>query len=136
MHANLLSITDIAKKLNVPESTLRYYRDRFAEYIPAVGTGRTRKYPDGVIKMFSLILEQSKAGAERQDIEAALQRIREELTTNGQIDVTRESKSEIHPVYKEIFASFQEIKTTNGKTEGSTSRNQLIYLCAPVGAQL
>jgi DNA-binding transcriptional MerR regulator len=111
MLVNLLTITDIAKKLNVPESTLRYYRDRFAECIPAVGNGRTRKYPDGATEMFTLILEQSRAGAERRDIEAALQSMREELTTSGRADEVRENGVETHRVYEEIYATYQEIKT-------------------------
>ncbi len=39
---SLLTAAQIAKELNLPESTVRYYRDRFTEYIPTTGEGRNR----------------------------------------------------------------------------------------------
>jgi len=33
------SIADITKELNLPESTVRYYRDRFKNYVPATKKG-------------------------------------------------------------------------------------------------
>ncbi|MBJ7939533.1 MerR family transcriptional regulator, partial [Bacillus cereus] len=44
MEQILLTISQIAKELQIPESTARYYRDRFINYIPFVGKGRAKKY--------------------------------------------------------------------------------------------
>lgn len=40
----LMTMAEIAKQSGLPESTVRYYRERFAPYVPAVGEGRGRRY--------------------------------------------------------------------------------------------
>lgn len=52
----LYTIKELAEELKVPESTLRYYRDRFEEFIPTVGKGRKRRYKKEAIDVFSLII--------------------------------------------------------------------------------
>ncbi len=42
--ARLLTLKEIAKELEVPESSLRKYREIFSPFIPSVGTGRSRRY--------------------------------------------------------------------------------------------
>lgn len=42
---DLYTINDIAKKIDLPESTVRDYRDRYQEFIPYTSEGRKRKYP-------------------------------------------------------------------------------------------
>ena len=44
----LYTIREIAQELDLPESTVRYYRDAFPEHIATVGTGRRRRYPGEV----------------------------------------------------------------------------------------
>jgi len=39
-----MTLKDIAKQLDVPESSLRKYRELFSDFIPGVGTGRSRRY--------------------------------------------------------------------------------------------
>jgi DNA repair exonuclease SbcCD ATPase subunit len=39
-----MTLKDIAKQLDVPESSLRKYRELFNDFIPGVGTGRSRRY--------------------------------------------------------------------------------------------
>ncbi|MBP2799567.1 helix-turn-helix domain-containing protein, partial [Escherichia coli] len=47
MASKLLTIAEIAKQLEIPESTVRFYRDRFEPFIPFVGEGRKKRYlPD------------------------------------------------------------------------------------------
>ncbi len=53
----LYTIKEIASVLNVPESTLRYYRDRFEEFIPYVGKGRKRRYKKEALAIFRLIID-------------------------------------------------------------------------------
>ncbi|MDZ7761229.1 MAG: MerR family transcriptional regulator [Desulfovermiculus sp.] len=53
----LLTIKEIAKQLQVPESNVRYYRDRFEDYIPSVGEGRRRRYKKEAVDVFSHIVQ-------------------------------------------------------------------------------
>ena len=55
MTQDLLTITGIAQKLGIPESTVRYYRNKFPDFIPAVGEGRKRKYRPETLEIISLI---------------------------------------------------------------------------------
>lgn len=50
------TLTQIAGRLGKPESTLRGYRDRFSEFIPTVGRGRSRRYPEEAVEVFKLII--------------------------------------------------------------------------------
>lgn len=40
----LLTIAELARILDLPESTTRYYCNRFAAHLPSVGEGRRRRY--------------------------------------------------------------------------------------------
>ncbi len=55
MTQDLLTITGIAQKLGMPESTVRYYRNKFPDFIPAVGEGRKRKYRPETLEVISVI---------------------------------------------------------------------------------
>lgn len=52
-----LTIAQIAKQLELPESTVRYYRDHFSDYIPVIGEGRLRRYPAEAVEVFRTIAE-------------------------------------------------------------------------------
>ncbi|HEY8414402.1 MAG TPA: MerR family transcriptional regulator [Thermaerobacter sp.] len=84
----LLTIADIARQLGLPESTLRYYRDRFAEFIPSVGEGRTRRYPQEAIEVFKAIADAMRSGAPKDEVEAAL-RARFALTVESNSNTNR-----------------------------------------------
>lgn len=68
----LLTVRDIARELGLPESTVRYYRDAFAGYLPAVGTGRRRRYPLEVVPLFRVVAEGYAQNRARSEIEHAL----------------------------------------------------------------
>lgn len=51
------TITEIARELDAPESTVRGWRNRFIEYIPHHGQGRKRRYPSSALPVFQLIAE-------------------------------------------------------------------------------
>jgi hypothetical protein len=72
MPAPLLTLRAIAHALRLPESTVRYYRDAFAEFLPTEGRGRRRRHPGGVLPLFELIAEGFTANWSRDDIRAAL----------------------------------------------------------------
>ena len=55
MEQELLTLKDIALELDLPESTLRKYRDAFPEFVPTVGSGRERKYRRDAVDVFVAI---------------------------------------------------------------------------------
>lgn len=68
----LLTLGEVAKRLGLPETTVRYYRNRFAPYLPIAGAGRSRRYPPQVVERLRWIIEQLRAGSSVQEIEAQL----------------------------------------------------------------
>lgn len=67
-----LTIKEIAKQLQVPESNIRYYRDRFEDYIPSVGEGRRRRYKKEAIDVFSYIVQGYREEKNTEQIAAEL----------------------------------------------------------------
>jgi DNA-binding transcriptional MerR regulator len=57
MAEDLLTIKEIAKRLDVPESNLRYYRDRFEDFLPSLGEGRKRRYKPEALDVFRFIVQ-------------------------------------------------------------------------------
>lgn len=72
MNNKLLTIAEIAKELNIPESTARYYRDRFLDYIPYVGKGRGKRYRPETIEILRFIAEGFNRNLTATDIEEGL----------------------------------------------------------------
>ena len=54
---DLWTIKDISRELDVPESNLRYYRDRFEDFLPSVGQGRKRRYKNEALEVFRYIVQ-------------------------------------------------------------------------------
>ena len=69
---NLLSIADISRHFNLPESTTRYYCKRFAHYIPSLGEGRRRRYRPETLEIINAILDEMKQSRTAQAVEEAL----------------------------------------------------------------
>lgn len=59
----MLTIAEISKRLQVPESTIRSWRDRYDDFIPSSGKGRKKRFPDEALAVFRMIAEQSADGA-------------------------------------------------------------------------
>lgn len=69
------TIREMARELNLPESTVRYYRDAFALYLPAWGMGRRRRYPPESLELLRLIAEGYAQNQTREQIEARVQQV-------------------------------------------------------------
>lgn len=67
-----LTIADISKITSIPESTLRFYRDKFGHYIPSVGQGRKRRYEPQAVDIFKEIANLSTSGLPILEIEQHL----------------------------------------------------------------
>lgn len=68
----LYTIRDVARELGLPESTVRYYRNAFAGYLPSVGSGRRRRYPAEAIPLLRLVADGYAQNRPRIEIEQAL----------------------------------------------------------------
>jgi len=66
------TIKELAKITKMPESTVRYYRDRHADFFPYEGSGRKKRYEEQAIKVLRLIAEKAKNNESAEDIEKAL----------------------------------------------------------------
>jgi DNA-binding transcriptional MerR regulator len=75
MEGATLTLREIARELNLPESTIRYYRDAFVLYIPTVGLGRRRRYPAEALDVFRIITDGYAQNLSREDIEARVQQV-------------------------------------------------------------
>ncbi|GFK93620.1 hypothetical protein NNJEOMEG_01454 [Fundidesulfovibrio magnetotacticus] len=53
----LHSIAAIAKSLDVPESTLHYWKNRFGDFLPGRGQGRGRRFEPEALDVFRAIAE-------------------------------------------------------------------------------
>ena len=68
----LLTLRQLAEELQLPESTVRYYRDAFIDHIPSVGKGRRRRYPPEAITVLRAIAASYAAGRSRAEIIAGI----------------------------------------------------------------
>jgi len=69
----LLTLRELAAQLELPESTVRYYRDAFLDFIPSVGTGRRRRYPPQAAAVLRRIAAGYAGGRSRAEIAGGLQ---------------------------------------------------------------
>ena len=51
---------------------MRYYRDRFSEYIPTAGEGRSRRYKGEAVEVFGFIADKLRAGMPADILEVEL----------------------------------------------------------------
>jgi DNA-binding transcriptional MerR regulator len=68
----LLTLSQIAQRLGLPESTTRYYRDAFLDHVPQVGTGRRRRYPLEAVEVLRTIAAAYATGHTHAEVRAQL----------------------------------------------------------------
>lgn len=73
MDEELLTLKEISRRLNVPESSIRYYRDRFQDYLPARGEGRKRRYRSDALEIFRTIVQGYKNDRKAEEIKNHLE---------------------------------------------------------------
>ncbi len=68
-----ISLREIGRRLNIPPSTVVYYKDRFARFIPVAGSaGRRQRYPAEVLEIFRRIREMFENNWSAEQIEREL----------------------------------------------------------------
>ena len=68
-----VTIAEIGRRTSIPTSSLRYYREKFAAFIPTEGSGRQRIHPDDAIVIFQGIHELFKKGLKARQVEKILE---------------------------------------------------------------
>jgi len=64
----LFTLRELADQLELPESTVRYYRDAFLDHIPSVGTGRRRRDPPAALAVLRSIANGYSTGLPRNEV--------------------------------------------------------------------
>ena len=64
----LLSVAEIARRLGVPESTVHYWKNRFAQHLPSQGSGRQKRFRAEAVDVFRVIAEMFSLGHSTHDV--------------------------------------------------------------------
>ncbi|WP_419787711.1 MerR family transcriptional regulator [Pseudodesulfovibrio sp.] len=80
-----ISLREVGRQLDIPPSTVVYYKDKFNKYIPSVGQGggRRRRYPVEVVEIFRRIREMFSDNWSVEQIERELA-LKFSMLMNGQ----------------------------------------------------
>lgn len=70
--AKLLTLQQIADQLDIPPATVKYYRDHFQEFMPAVNVGRYPKYSAEALDIIRDIRELFQEGLSRDQVKEEL----------------------------------------------------------------
>ena len=57
-----MTMREIARQCELPESTLRVWRDEFEAFLPAVGEGKRRRYPESTQEQLMKLVAWKKSG--------------------------------------------------------------------------
>ena len=84
MIRELLTLREIARRLDVPPSSIAYYKDRFARFLPAgEGRGRRLRYPVHVLDIFREIRSMYTRNVAAEQIEERLEELTAVLSARG-----------------------------------------------------
>lgn len=64
----VLSVAEIARELELPESTVHYWKNRFAQHLPSVGRGRQKRFRPEAVEVFAAISRLLKEGHTARDV--------------------------------------------------------------------
>ena len=115
MEKKLLTMAELAKQLQMPESTVRYYRDRFIDYIPYVGNGRHRRYRPETADVLRFIAEGFNRNLTAMEIEQGLSLVAvsnleiQEGTATRTAAAQQQSNSQEISIRLEVGEEFREI---------------------------
>lgn len=69
-----MTMREIARECEIPESTLRVWRDEFEAFLPALGEGKRRRYPEASLELLRQLVAWKKQGLPAEQIRAELTR--------------------------------------------------------------
>ncbi len=94
------NITKMAKILKIPESTARYYRDRYPEFILSIGSGRKKRYKKETLEVLRIICEMANNSKTAEEIK---ERLGQEFSRN--IEVIEEIVVEQQYKFLEVISN-------------------------------
>lgn len=101
MSEDLYSIAQISRIIGIPESTCRYYRNHFSEYLPTTGKGRRKKYNSQAIDILRFIADHLRNGSSLTEVAELLKQkfpkfidVATTKTTIAQVDNQTSIKSD------------------------------------------
>jgi DNA-binding transcriptional MerR regulator len=68
----LLSIAEIARELDAPESTVHYWKNRYAAFLPSLGQNRQKRFKPEALAAFRTIADMLRQGHAPAEVTAAL----------------------------------------------------------------
>lgn len=68
----LLSIAEIARELDAPESTVHYWKNRYAAFLPSLGQNRQKRFKPEALEAFRTIADMLRQGHAPAEVTAAL----------------------------------------------------------------
>ncbi len=105
MAEELLTIKEIARRLNLAESTCRYFRDKWPEYMPAVKVGRRTFYQAEAIEVLRVIADETQKrrnAAETQNLLNSMFARNIEQNAETQSSRAAEQQNHLIPVNSDI----------------------------------
>lgn len=117
-------LKELANAVGLPESTVRLYRDEFAEYLPVLGEGRRRRYPPEALLLMRQIIAWKREGQNVSQIRDELNRQRQP----GETSRRRTSEERWDEVTARLTAQASEV--TALRIEVAALRGDLAKLTA------
>lgn len=115
-----LTIKQIAEELAIPESNLRYYRDKVSEFLASTGKGRKRRYSPEATDVFRTVIEMVRDGVSLEKIYVKLSNEKAIVYPKKGPQATQQS--EAAQILNEIKAKMQELAApqSNTASEGAS----------------
>lgn len=114
----LMTIAEVAKELKIPESTARYYRDNFINYIPFVGEGRKKRYRPETVNVLRFIADGFKRKLTAMEIEDGLSQLfprnmdDEQPTATSAAVVQQQSENDSNPAAYQLQNALEQMNAT------------------------
>ncbi|MDC0336108.1 MerR family transcriptional regulator [Pseudodesulfovibrio sp.] len=103
MNKKYISLREVGRQLEIPPSTVVYYKDKFDKYIPSVGGGgRRRRYPVEVLEIFGRIRKMFNDNWSTEQIERELALKFSMLMNDQQSDQSFEQSAGSEALAREI----------------------------------
>ena len=114
----LLTLKEIAARLGVPESNLRYYRNRIGDFLPSVGKGRKRRYFSESEEIFKRTIDYISEGV-------SLDRVYAIFAENKPLalkdEIARPAQEELAEIIIEKFISSRDALFQDTRVEGNSA---------------
>lgn len=121
----VLSVAEIARELELPESTVHYWKNRFAQHLPSIGRGRQKRFKPEALEIFANISRLLKEGHTARDVMEQLSQAyplqADAMPENPTVPSTTYSANAMEPAMQMAAAIGMEI----AKSVGEGIRNVL-----------